>query len=56
MLLNLNQNNKQLPVFIRHKIPLMFDVIDDKPEQFIIHDKHQLVGRGFINYTLSHQS
>ena len=33
----------------------MFDVIYDKPEGFIMY-KHEPVGRGFILYTLSHQS
>ena len=32
----------------------MFDVINDKPEGYIMY-KHEPVGRGFIQYTLSHQ-
>ena len=37
--------------FIRHINPLMFGVINDKPERFIMY-KHEPVGRGFI-YTIT---
>ena len=33
-------------MFIRHINPLMFDVIDDKPEG---------VGQGFIHYHINHE-
>ena len=39
--------------FVRHINPLMFDVIDDKPEGFIMY-KHEPVGRGFIHYHINH--
>ena len=32
----------------------MFDVIDDKPEGFIMY-KHEPVGRGFIQYHINHE-
>ena len=38
---------------IRHISPLMFDVIYDKPEGFIM-NKHEPVGRGFIQYHINH--
>ena len=40
--------------FIRHINPLMFDVIDDKPEGFIMY-KHKPSGRGFMHYHIDHQ-
>ena len=42
-----------LYTYIRHISPLMFDVIYDKPEGFIIY-KHEPVGRGFIHYHINH--
>ena len=39
---------------IRHINPLMFDVINDKSEGFIMY-KHEPVGRGFIiHYHINH--
>ena len=38
---------------IRNISPLMFDVIYDKPEGFIMY-KHEPVGRGFIHYHINH--
>ena len=32
----------------------MFDVVDDKPEGFIMY-KHKPVGRGFIHYRIIHE-
>ena len=32
----------------------MFDVIDDKPEGFIMY-KHEPAGRGFIYYHINHE-
>ena len=32
----------------------MFDVIDDKPDHFIMH-KHEPVGLGFIHYHVKHE-
>ena len=32
----------------------MFDVIHDKPEEFIMY-KHEPVGRGFIHYHINHE-
>ena len=32
----------------------MFDVIDDKPEGFIMY-KYEPVGRGFIHYHINHE-
>ena len=34
-------------MYIKHINPLIFEVIDDKTEEFIMY-KHELVGRGFI--------
>ena len=39
---------------IRRINSLMFDVKDDKPEGFIIY-KHELVGRGSINYQINRE-
>ena len=39
---------------IRHINPLMFGVIDNKPEGFIIY-KHEPVGRAFIHYHINHE-
>ena len=40
--------------YIRHINPLMFDVIDDKHEGFIMY-KHEPVGRGFVHYHINHE-
>ena len=32
----------------------MFDMIDDKPEGFIMYE-HEPVGRGFIHYRINHK-
>ena len=39
---------------IKHINPLMFDMIDDKPEGFIMY-KHEPVGRGFIHYHVNYR-
>ena len=41
-------------LYTRHINPLMFDVIDDKPESFIMY-KHEPVGRGFLHYRINHK-
>ena len=40
--------------YTRHISPLMFDVIDDKPEGFIMY-RHEPVGRGFIHYHIKYE-
>ena len=38
----------------RHIYPLLFDVIDDKPEWFIMY-KHEPVGRWLIHYRINYE-
>ena len=38
----------------RHINPLLFDAIDDKPEEFIMY-KHEPAGRGFMHYHINHE-
>ena len=45
---------KYVLIFRRHINPLMFGVIDDKPEGFMMY-KHEPVERGFIRYHINHE-
>ena len=38
----------------KHITTLIIDVIDDKPEGFIMY-KHEPVGRGFIHHHIDHE-